>query len=84
VARTKSKEAWDVLQQAYKEIEKIVGVKLKALRREFEILCMHNLESMQDFFTRVMGIVNQIRSHREDLTNQKIVINNLRSLPDKI
>jgi len=38
---------------------------------------------MQDFFTRVMGIVNQIISYGEDLTDWKIVENVLRSLLSK-
>jgi hypothetical protein len=83
VATTKSKEAWDVLQQAYQGTDKVKVVKLQSLRREFETLCMQNSESMQDFFTRVMGIVNQIRSYGEDLTDQKIVEKILRSLPAK-
>jgi len=38
---------------------------------------------MQYFFTRVMGLVNQIRSYGEDLKDQKNVEKKLRILPTK-
>jgi len=66
VGVTKSKEAWDALQQAYQGTDKVKIVKLQPLRREFETLCRQNSESIQDFLTRVMGIENEIRSYRED------------------
>jgi hypothetical protein len=39
-ATTKSKEAWDVLQQTYQGTNKVKVVKLQSLRREFETLYM--------------------------------------------
>lgn len=42
-----------------------------------------NSEFMQDFFTRVMGIVNQIRFYRGYLRDQSIVEFFSRSLPTK-
>ena len=55
VGVTKSKEAWDALQQAYQGSDKVKIVKLQSLRREFETLCMQSSEFIQDFLTRVMG-----------------------------
>ena len=44
---------------------------------------MQNSESIQDFLTRVMGIVNEITSYGEDSKYQKIVEKILRILPAK-
>ena len=46
-------------------------------------MCMQNSEFVQDSLTRVMGIVNEIRSCGEDLKDQKIVENILRSFRAK-
>jgi hypothetical protein len=56
-----------VLQKPYEGKNKVKVVKLQSLRREFETLCMHNSKYMEYFFTRVMKIVNQIRSYGENL-----------------
>lgn len=44
---------------------------------------MQNSEFIQYFLTRVMGIVNEIRSYGEDLKDKKIVEKILKSLPAK-
>lgn len=83
VGVTKSKEPCDSLQQAYQGTDKLKIVKLQSLRREFETLCKQNYESIEDFLTTIMSIVNEIQSHGEDLKDQKIVENILRSLSAK-
>lgn len=44
---------------------------------------MKEFEYLQEFFTRPISLVNEIRSHGEQLSNQKIVEKILRSLPPK-
>jgi hypothetical protein len=44
---------------------------------------MTESENVDQFMTRVMGIVNQIRLTGEDILDQRIVENVLRSLPKK-
>lgn len=53
------------------------------LRRYFENIFMKYFESMEDFFTQVMGLVNQIRSYGDTVTDQKIVEKMLRIFPFK-
>lgn len=55
---TTSKEAWDILKSAYEGTDKVKIVKLQTLRTQFETLRMSNSENIDQFMTRVMGIVN--------------------------
>ena len=81
VAATRSKHAWDTLQNSYQGTSKVKLVRLQMLRRDFENLQMSNCERINDFFTRALSIVNQIKSHGDTLDDQKVVENILRSLP---
>jgi len=76
-AATRSKHAWDTLQNSYQGTSKVKLVRLQMLRRDFENLKMSNSETINDFFTRA----NQINSHGDTLDDQKVVENILRSLP---
>lgn len=53
------------------------------MRREFHNLKMKESESIQDYSSRVVDVVNQIRTLGEKMTNQQIVEKILISLPEK-
>jgi hypothetical protein len=78
-----SKQAWDILKSAYQGNDRVKTVKLQTLRTQFETLRMTESENVDQFMTRVMGIVNQIRLTGEAITDQRIVEKVLRSLPKK-
>lgn len=80
---SKSKQAWDILQTAYQGMTKVKTAKLQMLRRDFETIYMKDTESVDSFFTQIIGLVNQIRSHGETLEDQRVVEKILRSLPTK-
>ena len=82
-AAKKSKEAWETLKVAYQGMEKVKTTKLQLLRRDFETLCMKESDNVDTFFTHVIGIVNQTRSHGETLEERMIVEKLLRCLPSK-
>ena len=82
-ATQRSKEAWETLKVVYQGMEKVKTAKLQLLRRDFETLCMKESDSVDIFFTHVIGIVNHIRSHGETLEERRIVEKLLRSLPSK-
>jgi hypothetical protein len=63
---------------------KVKTTKFQMLRRDFEIICMKENESIDSFYTQVIGVVNQIRSHKENLEDTRIVEKILRSLHTKI
>ena len=80
VAAKRSKEAWQTLKIAYQGMEKVKITKLQLLRRDFENLCMKESDNIDSFFTHVIGLVTQIRSHGETLEERRIVEKLLRVL----
>ena len=55
-ASTNAKEAWDALETAYQGLTKVKTSKLQILRRDFESLSMKDSETVDTFYTRVVGI----------------------------
>ncbi|GAV79368.1 UBN2 domain-containing protein, partial [Cephalotus follicularis] len=78
-----AKEAWDTLYAAYKGEDKIKLVRLQTLRCEFDYLRMKDSELVEEFFNRVINLVNQMKVNGEAMENQKIVEKILRSLTQK-
>nr|GEV26736.1 copia-type polyprotein [Tanacetum cinerariifolium] len=58
---TTSKEAWEILQNAFKGIDKVKKVRLQSLRGEFEKLQMEESETISDYFTRALTISNEMK-----------------------
>jgi hypothetical protein len=83
IGASTSKQAWDILKSAYQGNDRVKMVKLQTLRTQFETLRMTDSENVDQFMTRVMGIVNQIRLIGESITDQRIVEKVLKSLPKK-
>ena len=50
-AATRSKHAWDTLENSYQGTSKVKLVRLQMLRRDFENLQMSNYETINDCFT---------------------------------
>ena len=44
---------------------------------------MEDTESMESFYTRVVGLINQLKSHGYNIEERRIVENVLISLPHK-
>lgn len=66
-----AKEAWEILKAAYQGNDTVKTVKLQTLRAQFETLKMTYTENVDQFMTRVMGILNQIKLIGETITDQK-------------
>ncbi|XP_024989284.1 uncharacterized protein LOC112523842 [Cynara cardunculus var. scolymus] len=81
--RETSKQIWDSMKERYLGNEKVKRAQLNRLRRSFEVLTMKNGESVGDYFTRVMIIVNEMRSCGKSLNDIKIVEKILRTLTEK-
>ena len=81
--KTNAKHAWDTLETAYQGLDKVRTSNLQILRRDFESLSMKYLEIVNTFYTRVVGLINQLKSHREAIEYQRVVEKILRSLPPR-
>ena len=64
-AKTNAKQAWDTLDTAYQGLDKVRTSKLQILRKYFESLSMKDSETVDTFYTRVVGLINQLKSHGE-------------------
>ena len=76
-----SKKAWDTLETCYQGVTKVKNVKLQNLRRDFENLKMKDNETVDNFMTQVMSVVNQLRQYGEDLPYQRVIEKLLRCFP---
>ena len=50
-------------------------MKLHNLRKEFDTLEMKQSENVYQYMNHVLAIVNQLKTHGEDMTNQKVIKN---------
>ena len=78
-----AKSIWVILKVAYQGNDKVKMVKLQTLRTQFETLKMTESETINNFMTKVMGIVNQLQMNGEEIEDQRIVEKILRCLPKK-
>ena len=80
-AKNHAKQAWDTLETAYQGLVKVNNSKLQILRRYFESLSMKYSKSVDAFYNRVVGLINQLKSRGEYIEDQRVAKKILRSLP---
>jgi hypothetical protein len=78
-----AKEAWYILQTSYQGMDKVKISKLQILRRDFETLSIKDTNSIDSFYTRVIGMINWIKYYGETIEDRKVVEKVLKSLPPK-
>lgn len=61
-------EAWEIVKKQYQWSEKMKTVRKQLLKQSFETLQMEDGESIQNYFARVVAIVNQVKGLGEKLT----------------
>ncbi|KAL4020109.1 hypothetical protein IC575_018876 [Cucumis melo] len=80
---TSAKAAWDILRSTYQGEDKVKMIRLQALRSEFDCIKMKETETIEEFFNRILVIVNSLRSNGEEVGDQRVVEKILRSMPRK-
>ncbi|KAL6317771.1 hypothetical protein AAG906_030525 [Vitis piasezkii] len=80
---SKDKEAWDILQQEFQGDKRTWSVKFQALRRELKNMKMKENETLNEFSSKFMELVNQMKSYGEEISDKRIVEKLLINLPYK-
>ncbi|XP_050878142.1 uncharacterized protein LOC127081957 [Lathyrus oleraceus] len=75
-----STRAWDKLQTCNKGVEQVKNIRLQTLRGDFKHLFMQESESISDYFSRVLTLVNQLKRNGEDVDEVKVMEKMLRTL----
>ncbi|GAV87267.1 UBN2 domain-containing protein, partial [Cephalotus follicularis] len=76
------KEAWDTLKEEFQGSERTRAIRLLHLRIEYANLKMKASESVKDFVSRLMEIVNQMKIYGKKFTDQIVVEKVLISLTE--
>ncbi|XP_010248219.1 PREDICTED: uncharacterized protein LOC104591135 [Nelumbo nucifera] len=78
-----SKQIWDSMKKKYQGSTRAKRQQHQALRLEFETLRMKSGESVTDYFSRTMAIVNKMRIYGDKMEDVTIVEKILRSMTPK-
>ena len=71
------------METAYQCLDKVRTSKLQILRKDFEYMSMKDSETIDSFYNRVVGLINQLKSRGEDIEDQRVVEKILKSLPPR-
>ncbi|KAL0349435.1 UNVERIFIED_CONTAM: hypothetical protein Sangu_1171300 [Sesamum angustifolium] len=80
---TSAKEAWSILQKEYQGSAKVRIIKLQTLRRDFENMKMNDAETIDEYYTKVRELVNQLKAYGEDIPEKRVVEKLLISVIEK-
>ncbi|KAL0316877.1 UNVERIFIED_CONTAM: Retrovirus-related Pol polyprotein from transposon TNT 1-94 [Sesamum radiatum] len=80
---TSAKEAWSILQKEYQGSAKVRIIKLQTLRRDFENMKMKDSETIDEYYTKVRELVNQLKAYGEDISEKRVVEKLLISVTEK-
>ncbi|XP_031392356.1 uncharacterized protein LOC116204427 [Punica granatum] len=78
-----AKEIWDFLEVEYRGNERIKGMKVLNLIREFERMQMKESESIKWYSNKLIEIANQVRILGTDLSDSRLVQKILVSVPER-
>ncbi|GMP91537.1 hypothetical protein CsSME_00042200 [Camellia sinensis var. sinensis] len=74
---------WDFLKKEYEENERVKGMQVLNLIREFEMRRMKGSETIKDYSGKLLDIVNKVRLLGTDFSYSRIVQKILVSVPKK-
>ncbi|XP_019438981.1 PREDICTED: uncharacterized protein LOC109344685 [Lupinus angustifolius] len=79
-----TKEAWDSLEKSYEGAAKMKKVKLQTMRRKYELLQMKDNKAIIYYFTKILTLINQMKSCGEEVKGQSVIEKILRTLTPKL
>ena len=78
-----AKEIWDYLKEEYAGDERIRGMQVLNLMREFELQKMKESETIKDYFDRLLSIANKVRLLGTQFADSRIVEKILVIVPER-
>ena len=78
-----AKSIWDYLKEEYAGNERIKGMQVLNLIREFELQRMEDSKTVKDYLYRLLGIVNKVRLLGSEFTDSRIVQKILVIVPER-
>uniref|UniRef100_M1BDW7 Uncharacterized protein n=1 Tax=Solanum tuberosum TaxID=4113 RepID=M1BDW7_SOLTU len=78
---TSPKDIWNYLKKEYARDERIRGMKVLNLMREFELQRMKESETVKEYSDRLLGIVNKVRLLGTEFKDTRIVEKVLVTVP---
>ena len=79
-----TKEIWDFLKQEYEGNERVKGMQVLNLIREFEMQKMKESETIQEYSDRLFKIVNKVRLLGIDFSDSRVVKKILVTVPKSL
>ncbi|XP_057425712.1 uncharacterized protein LOC130719086 [Lotus japonicus] len=83
LCKNTAKDIWDSMKLKFQGSTKVKRAQLQTLRHEFEILGMKEGESVNNYFSRTLSIVNKMQIQGESVQENLIVEKILRSMTEK-
>ncbi|KAJ0981219.1 hypothetical protein J5N97_009474 [Dioscorea zingiberensis] len=83
VSVTSTKNAWEILQSSFKGKDKVIKVLLQSLRGEYETLKMKESKFVEEYFNRVLVVVNQLKRYGETVQDVRVIKKIMSSLISK-
>ncbi|KAL4387170.1 hypothetical protein GQ457_09G031110 [Hibiscus cannabinus] len=68
-----AKDIWDSLKTKYQGTARVQRAQRQALQKEYEVLCMTEGESVNDYFARTLTIVNKLRLNKAKIEDVDVV-----------
>ncbi|XP_019430780.1 PREDICTED: uncharacterized protein LOC109338097 [Lupinus angustifolius] len=84
ISKAKSaKDAWEILEKSNEGDEQLKKVRLKTMRRKYELMKMESGERIAQFINRVISYTNAMKASGEKMIDQTIMKKILRTLSPK-
>ncbi|XP_026459774.1 uncharacterized protein LOC113360480 [Papaver somniferum] len=79
-----AKAAWDDLVSYYTGSDKVKKVRLQTLKRKYELLQMESTETISDFFSKTLNIVNEMKANGDTVEDSTVVEKILRNYEQRL